>query len=243
VIRFSLFGIPVGIHLSFLLIALFGIGVYRGIELAAWTLGVGVAVLFHEAGHAFTARSFGAGSISITLFAFGGYTTWAPGSRPIGPGKRFLIAAAGSAVGITLGAGVLFAQRSGVADVHGFLFVLLQSFVFAALVWGVLNWIPILPLDGGHMTQSILEIFLPGATALTVAKAISIVAAVGAGLASWFVLESPFLTMFIAIIAFSGLRTGPAEPQPATPKTEEIAPEPVDDPEVRRAEPPPDFPI
>ena len=34
----------------------------------------------------------------------------------------------------------------------------LWAFMLAALVWGVLNWVPVLPLDGGHMTQSLLEI-------------------------------------------------------------------------------------
>ncbi len=35
--------------------------------------------------------------------------------------------------------------------------VLVNSFVFTALVWGVLNWIPIVPLDGGHMVEHLVS--------------------------------------------------------------------------------------
>ena len=60
VLRFPFFGVPVSIHLSFGLVVLFGLGSYRGWDLAAWTGAVFVAVLLHESGHAFTAKRFGA---------------------------------------------------------------------------------------------------------------------------------------------------------------------------------------
>ncbi|MGI9665865.1 MAG: hypothetical protein ACR2N2_02030, partial [Acidimicrobiia bacterium] len=37
--------------------------------------------------------------------------------------------------------------------------VFIDSFVFTALIWGVLNWIPIVPLDGGHMVQSLISVW------------------------------------------------------------------------------------
>lgn len=243
-LRFPLLGIPVGIHLSFLLIALFGIGVYEGVELVGWTLGVGLAVLFHEFGHALTARAFGAGGITVTLFALGGFTTWAPGERPVGPGKRFFIAAAGSAVGIALGGAILLAGRSGwLGDLDGLFEVFLESFVFAALLWGIFNWLPILPLDGGQMARSLFELFLSEERALAVTKGLTVVAGVAAAAFVYYRFDSLFGAAWIAIIAFLGLRSVSGS-DAEQPKDEEIRGEiedrgPVEEPD----EPPPPFPI
>ena len=42
---------------------------------------------------------------------------------------------------------------------HKLIFV--GSFVWAALGWGVLNWVPIVPLDGGHMVLHFIAMFSP----------------------------------------------------------------------------------
>jgi len=233
-IRFRLFGIPVGIHLSFLLIALFGLQVYRGTEIVAWTLGVGLAVLFHELGHAITARSFRATTVAVTLFALGGYTTWAPGEQPIGAGRRFLIAASGSAVGIALGGSVLLLGRQGAFDSVGrFSEVLIQSFVLAALVWGIFNWLPVLPLDGGHMAQSALALVLGEHRALRAAKVLSVVIGIAAVAFAWIQLNEPVLGLWVALIVAMGLRSEAAPTLPAersSPSGPAVAP--ADHPDV-----------
>lgn len=243
--RFPLFGIPVGIHLSFLLIALFGYGRYRGTDLVAWVLGVGLAVLCHEAGHAFTARAFGARGITVTLFALGGFTTWAPGERPIGPGRRFLIAASGSAVGIALGGAILLAHRAEVLTIpRGVVLAFAESFVLAALVWGIFNWLPMLPLDGGHMAQSVLELMVSPAAAHTGARVLTVISGAAAAAVLAFVFESPIGAIWIALIALVGMRSG-AEPPTRPPEGAREAAEAAqteDEPEAERREPPP-FPI
>jgi len=224
-LRFSFFGVPVSIHLSFGLVVLFGLGRYRGWDLAAWTAAIFVAVLLHEAGHAFTARRFGAASVAITLFALGGYTTWRP-VKPLGPGLRFLIAAAGSAVGITLGLAVLLAGRRGLfGSAPDVIFTFLNVFVLAGLVWGVLNWVPILPLDGGHMLESLLEIVVP-ARAAVVARVVSVVvgvALIGVAIAY----RQTFLAIFLGFIVLSGLRSRSSLPERPAPKPSESAPAPA----------------
>ena len=75
-LRFSVLRIPIGVHWSF---ALIGILVIRNnpLELVAgFVVGVFVAVLAHELGHALTARAFGAESVKITLFGLGGLTQY-----------------------------------------------------------------------------------------------------------------------------------------------------------------------
>ena len=213
VLRFPFFGVPVSVHLSFGLVVLFGLGSYRGWDLAAWTAAIFVAVLFHESGHAFTATRFGAASVAITLFALGGYTTWRP-VRPLGPGRRFVISAAGSAVGITLGLAVLLAGRNGLfGSAPEVVFTFLNVFILAGLVWGVLNWVPILPLDGGHMLESLLEIVAPTRAAV-VARVVSVgvgVILIGVALAY----RQTFLAIFLGLIVLSGVRSRPAAPPPA----------------------------
>jgi Zn-dependent protease len=235
VLKFPLFGVPVSVHFSFLLVALFGFGQYQGWEIAAWTGAVFVAVLLHESGHAFTARAFGGTSVSITLFALGGFTSWAA-PRDVGPGRRFLISAAGSAVGIVAGLAVIGLGRAGALDnLPDLAFAFLESFVWAGLGWGVLNWVPILPLDGGHMLQYGLEMFTP-TKAAGIARVVSVIAGVAAVVAAFYYGQT-FLAIFVGVITLMGLRSGnDAEQQPPP----AAAPPPAD---VQSDEEPPAFPI
>ena len=231
-LTFRLFGIPVSVHFSFLLVAFFGLTAYSGWEIAAWTAAVFVAVLLHESGHAFTARAFGGVSVSVTLFALGGYTSWAS-PRAIGPGRQFLISAAGSAVGIAAGLAVIGLGRSGsLSPLPDLAIVFLESFVWAGLVWGVLNWVPILPLDGGHMLPHALEMVTPS-KALGIAKVVSLVAGVAAVGAALYYGET-FLAVFVGLITLMGLRSRGAHdpgPEPAGEQhTRAASPQPDDEP-------------
>ena len=158
-LRFRLFGIPVGVHATFLVVALLGATAYRGIDIAWWTVAAFVSILLHEMGHALTARRFGASDTSVTLYGLGGLTTFRHGVD-LGHGKSFVISAAGSFFGIVAGGAVFLMADRGVFDgASDTVVVLVNSFVFTALVWGVLNWIPVVPLDGGHMVQHLISIF------------------------------------------------------------------------------------
>jgi Zn-dependent protease len=157
-LRFRLFGIPVGVHLSFLIIVV--LGPLESAQTAfLWLLAAFVAIMLHEFGHALTARAFGARGIEVTLYGLGGLTSFSHPEK-VSHWKSFLISAAGSAVGIIAGLAVLGLGRLDVfvswpdAPVE-----FLEYFIFVALVWGVLNWIPIVPLDGGHMAQHFIAIF------------------------------------------------------------------------------------
>jgi len=232
VLRFPLFGVPVSIHFSFLLVAAFGLPVYRGWGIVAWTVAVFIAVLLHESGHAFTAKAFGASSVSITLFALGGFTAWSA-SRDLGPGRRFIISAAGSFVGIIAGLAVIGLGRMGLfREVPYLAFVFLESFVWAGLVWGILNWIPILPLDGGHMLRHGLEMITP-TRADGIARVVSVIAGIIVVVVAWRYGQR-FLAIFVAMITFMGLREG---------RSERVPPEPEQKIDKPPGEEPPAFPI
>lgn len=165
--RFSILGIPIHIRWSFWLVAAiifpFPLDVLGRSEswpfLAAWLGVVAVSVVAHELGHAVVARQFGA-EVDMTLYAMGGFTRWAT-SRPISPWRRVVVAAAGSSVGFVLGGLVYFAlQNDLVADAPRVLDFALESFWQVNLLWGVLNWLPIRPLDGGHIFLGSMQALL-----------------------------------------------------------------------------------
>jgi len=111
----------------------------------------------------------------------------------------------------------------------------LESFVWAGLVWGVLNWVPILPLDGGHMLQHGLEMFTP-TKAAGIARVVSVIAGVAA-VAAAFYYGQTFLAIFVGMITLMGLRSGRDEDSRPAPAAE---PPPTN---VYPDEEPPAFPI
>jgi Zn-dependent protease len=212
VLRFSLGDIPVKVHFSFLVIAILSPS-SRAIDIVAWVLVVFLAVLLHEVGHALTARHYGAMPVSITLFALGGVTVY-PAIEELTPGRRFVISAMGSVVGIVTGGIIGLLWLAGLFDTATRVVrVAALSYIWAGLGWGVLNWIPIRPLDGGAMLTSALEIVMPQ-RAVPVAKAVSAVFGVGAAALLWYWGQT-FGAFFVLLITAMGLSSGGAERQAA----------------------------
>ncbi len=160
-----IFGFPLDIRPGFLiLLALFAI-VYSGQgegEFGIW-LAVCVAVftLAHELGHAFAARATGA-EASIALDFLAGYASFEP-TRPLKRWERAGISVAGPAVQILLGSAVLLAMGANplrMDDIRG---MTIETAVWwAGPVIGLVNLAPILPLDGGNIIMSGLDVVLPG---------------------------------------------------------------------------------
>jgi Zn-dependent protease/predicted transcriptional regulator len=119
---FSVRGIPVRVHISFLLIvfwaAYVGLLANRGDELrGAAAMVVSILLLFlcvvlHELGHSLVAQLFGVSVSDITLWPIGGVARMS--KLPERPYQEFLIAAAGPATNVLLalgfGAAALMAQ-------------------------------------------------------------------------------------------------------------------------------------
>ncbi|GMQ94269.1 MAG: hypothetical protein BMS9Abin12_1756 [Acidimicrobiia bacterium] len=241
-LKFPLFGIPVGVHATFLFIALLGATTYSGVDIGIWTAAAFVSILLHEMGHALTARTFGAKGIAVTLYGLGGVTNYSH-SGTISHGRSFLISAAGSATGIVAGGALLLLGRSGAfIGVSHEVAVFLDSFIFTALVWGILNWVPIVPLDGGHMAQHLASMVneekAPLVSQIVTWMTVAVVVPIA------FVNGYDFAAIIVVVFAFSGLREyratvarqkaesrPPVDPQPAPPA----------DPTPPR--PPPEFPI
>lgn len=147
--------IPVTIQPLFWLVALL-IGWVWTFTLSGTLLCVLVilfSVLFHEFGHAMTAMLFGQ-KTRIELAAFGGFT-YREG-RKLKLWEEFLVVLNGPIAGF-----LLFLIGYAVfryVPIHNQLLLFVVKFTFTAnLFWTVINLVPVLPLDGGHLLSIVLE--------------------------------------------------------------------------------------
>lgn len=201
---FRLGTIPVRVQLWFFVTALL-IGPHQMPGIALWLPVVFAGVLAHELGHAFAVRRHGLAP-AIELHGFGGQTSW-HGGAALSPGQRALISAAGPAVGISIGLACLAVART--AGLGGSpAGELLRYAVWVNLGWGILNLLPILPLDGGMIVGSLAE-RLWGGHGLHAARVVSIVACVALGVtalaAGW--LWSAFLAAVLALTNIQAVRS------------------------------------
>ncbi len=147
--------IPISIHPLFWLIAFF-IGWMWTMTLTGALLCVAIiliSVLFHEFGHALTALLFGQ-KTRIELAAFGGFT-YREG-RKLKLWEEFLVVLNGPVAGFFLFLVAYTVYKHVPIETPALLFAVKFTFV-ANLFWTVINLVPVLPLDGGHLLSIILE--------------------------------------------------------------------------------------
>jgi Zn-dependent protease len=166
--RFRLFGIPVEIQFGFWLISVFfaidrlsGPHPYLIVE---WTAVVLVSVLVHELGHALALLRFGVPA-EITLYAMGGVTA-SPIRDHLARWKSIFISFAGPLAGFILGGAVLALEyavpslaieptsTSTPGEITRFMAV--QDLLLVNFAWGLVNLVPVLPFDGGHILEHAL---------------------------------------------------------------------------------------
>jgi Zn-dependent protease len=243
-LRFRLLGIPVGVHVTFLLIVIFGPR-DSAISASLWVGAAFIAIMLHEFGHALFARRFGAQGVSVTLYGLGGLTSYTD-EKGMGHGRSFIVSAAGSAVGIVAGLTLIGLGRLGLFDTWPLEAVdFLDYFVWVALIWGVLNWVPIVPLDGGHMVEHLIAIFSEDraphiAQIITwIAVAVIVPIALFNGLY--------FAAIIVVVFAAAGFRDYRSRTAKQPPPSEEPQPTPSAPPTPPTPptpdEPPPSFPI
>ncbi|MBW3657735.1 MAG: hypothetical protein KY457_03790 [Actinobacteria bacterium] len=212
-LRFTLFGVPVTIGLSVvLLLAFLGFPLGDPLRVVLW-VGIGIlSILLHELGHAVAARAAGA-TPEIALAGLGGATTYRSSTRTESRGWSLAIGLAGPAVGIVLGlaAVALGAPCCGVAvDAAPGEFAL-SVFVFVSLVWSVLNLLPILPLDGGQALASLL----PGEPRQRQARAAGVGAVVGTVVTVVAVMgRAMFAAIIVGLLTWQNIQTWRAARRP-----------------------------
>lgn len=161
-IEFRVLGIPVRIHLWFWLMALWlwTLDSTQGwAGLVVWVAVVFQGILMHELGHALAGRAFGR-TPRIELVALGGITWWDQ-QEPMSPGRNLVVSAAGPAVGIFVGALSLVLMDVFQIPDPSLARYLFRSLVWVNLGWGLLNLLPIMPLDGGNIVSALFDFVAP----------------------------------------------------------------------------------
>jgi Zn-dependent protease len=150
--------IPIHIHPFFWLVCILIGTLYSGfnvVGILVWTVVIFISVLFHELGHALTARAFGK-KATITLMGFGGVTQHT--GKDLSALRQFLIIFNGPLFGFILFA--LFYYIKGTLVVQtGTFFYFVHAMWIINLIWTVINLFPILPMDGGQLVRVVLEHF------------------------------------------------------------------------------------
>ncbi|MEZ5217600.1 MAG: hypothetical protein R2715_13710 [Ilumatobacteraceae bacterium] len=158
---FRALGFPITIRPGFFLFVLLALVAYRG-PLGPWLAGsLALFTITHELGHATMAKLYGARA-EIALDMFAGYTSYEP-SRAMTARERAIIAVAGPAAEIVPGLIALAALGVNPFDRQA----VQQSDAALAIWWagpvlGLVNLLPLVPLDGGVVVATVLDAIAPG---------------------------------------------------------------------------------
>ncbi len=205
-------GIPVYVHWTFSILIAWVIinswlhtGSVPAVLIAViFIIAVFACIVFHELGHALTARRFGVGTSDITLLPIGGVARLQ--RIPERPSQELLIALAGPAVNVVIVAVLLLigvrlpsaAAVGGDMSVAEF-FPILMAFNGFMVVF---NMLPAFPMDGGRVLRALLAMRLPYARATRLAASVGQMMAIGFGLLG-LTSGNPFL-LLIAFFVWIG---------------------------------------
>jgi Zn-dependent protease/CBS domain-containing protein len=205
---FTVFGIPVELHISFLLLmviiyaaALLNAVAYVNLATAVLITLVFVTVVLHELSHSYVAQRYGVVIERIILIPIGGISEMK--ELPKDPHQELRIALAGPLVNFVI-AGLcypllLILGNSVSADVT----FLLYNFILVNLLLGAFNLLPAFPMDGGRVLRAFLaermNFIRATELAATIGKELAIIMAIVGIL----IFLNPFLVL-IAIFVYMG---------------------------------------
>ncbi|MBN2466328.1 site-2 protease family protein [candidate division WOR-3 bacterium] len=205
------FGIPISLHLTFILfVAFLGMvyafqgGAKAAITGVSFILALFLSVTLHELGHSLVARRFGIKVRGIVLLPIGGVSQME--EMPRKPSQEFLVAVAGPATSIVLGlllggASLLLygPEATFKTTLTGGLF--LPNIARVNLLLAIFNLLPGFPMDGGRIFRSALARGMSFERATVIAAAVGRVFAIGLGLVGLF---TNIWLVFIAVFIYFG---------------------------------------
>jgi len=202
---FKLAGIPLYLHLSFLLvlplmiwasasnIALLVHQPRFGLDLDpaafhGWistllgfiaVIGLFASVVLHELGHSLVARRYGVKVRRITLWFLGGVAEFE--EMPRQRGAEAVVGIAGPIVSFVLA--ILFtAAAILIPRTIPSVWIIVYYLAFINFMLGLFNLLPALPMDGGRILRSLLALKMPHARATLIAGNVARVLAIGLGI-------------------------------------------------------------
>jgi len=210
VVTFKVFGVPVRLHFTFILLLVFllviGVGQRQsGLMTALYILALFASVLLHELGHTLIARHYGIRTLEIVMFPIGGVSRpeRAPKAR-----EELWVALSGPLVNLLIAAGLLIwvgvqqgfvslAQLREPTDAN-----LAERIALGNLLLFVFNLLPAYPMDGGRILRSFLALRLPEEEATRIAAGAGQGLAILMGLGG--LLWGNFILMFVALFVYLG---------------------------------------
>ena len=225
-LKFRLFGFPIRITPWFWVVAALLGANGKPQTMILWVAAVFLGILVHELGHAFAMRHYGF-QPEITFHAMGGLTSYNPGyqinHRYLSNWEHIIIDAAGPLAGFAL-FGVIAALLVYIGvNPLGFLFdinnldeqqinsivtflsgpvqIFLRLEMYICLFWGILNLMPVYPLDGGQIAREICTALNPR-TGIATSFQISFIASlILAGIA--LIYNQWYMAAFFGMFAYS----------------------------------------
>jgi len=231
-LHFSVFGIPVRVHPLFWLIALLLGSSSDLLFIPIWIFVVFISILVHELGHALAFRRYGVDS-HIVLHMMGGLTIpeaapWGTGFASVSPGPKqnIVISLAGPFTGFFFAALVIAAVVvSGGAVQTTWLFgfiplplspilpfggrilgIFIATLLWVNVFWGLINLLPVYPMDGGQVARNVLIQYDPFDG---VRKSIWLSVITGAILAlvGFFIFRSTYMAILFGLLAFQSYQS------------------------------------
>lgn len=232
-LNFRLAGFPVRVHPLFWLIAvLLGYSSGNILQILIWVLVVFVSILIHELGHALAFRRYGLSSQIVLHFAGGltipESTLW--GSRwanvALGPNQNIFISLAGPGAGflfaallmagvVLVGGSIITTRLLGILPFPGFavlpfggnlLSLFVTSLLWVNLFWGMINLLPVYPLDGGNVTRNALLQVDP-VNGVRKSLWVSVIAGALIALVAFFFLRSLYMAVLFGFLAFQSYQS------------------------------------
>lgn len=209
---FSLFGTPLSLHFSFILLAVVVIvrdfaGKQTTSNYTLFLLGMLVSVLMHEAAHALVAKRLKVRTLEVVMFPIGGLPRM---ERTLTPGEEIWISAAGPLVNAILAVGLLAYLSATHQPVQIKPNDLMQPgdvnplglLAFGNLLLVAMNLLPAFPMDGGRILRALLSYIRPEDEATRIAAWMGRMLAISMGLYGLF--ASQFMLVFFALFVYLG---------------------------------------
>jgi len=178
-----IFGIETYIHWSFWILLLWIVlqalgqgGLAAALSATGFVIAIFFCVYLHELGHAMTARRYGIQTLDISILPIGGLARLE--RMPKSPIAEFWIAIAGPAVNVVIALVLasLLGIKVAVASIQNADFLshpLLQQLVAINVSLAAFNLFPALPMDGGRILRSLLQLRMSRLRATEVAARVS----------------------------------------------------------------------
>jgi stage IV sporulation protein FB len=180
-VRFRLFDVPVRVDPWFWVTCVFSVGELKPVLALIWVGVVFVSIVVHEFGHVLAFRYYRIQS-HVVLWGFGGLAIPRWGGR-LDSRAQMVVSFAGPLAGFILAAvlvlglrlsGVQTVFKTGLPYIIDWKFVdpatgvlpefvnlkllfLFHGLLFVNLFWGLVNLLPIYPLDGGQISRAAFE--------------------------------------------------------------------------------------